>query len=618
MWWALVFWMLRVLAVIWRRLTFVCPDELGFWFREKPAIPSRLTLLQVLAPLFLLLQVLALLIAAPQIAHAQLATSFYNVTGIETKRLPNAVQVTIRTDGAVSFGGDIAQWAQDNNGDGDFSPKSTARLRLRLLNARSRVPAFVDLGAYPFDSAQVTLGRDELVRPYFPYDSDANSEPRVDIEMRFFVPVRMQRFTVRYYGKSAQEIRMGSYLDPLEMNVELGNDRRSIVITVVTDRQDTRGEQNLQRSPRDEQKTSLQVTGTRDDLQLQALHAPLSQLLGELSRHARLPVLARPEVEDVRVSLHTQGTLTEILRTLASGLGLSVLERPESAGGGWSVGTNQNESVESVPLQHLSPENARLLLGDWLLPYLRVDSENNALIVSAAPAVVAKIRADLAVLDVPRPQVRVQATLYEVVDRKSYDFALQGAFGAVGAAGTPALAGTAGTIVVNVPGDASLSSVGARLEWLKVRGRARLQARPFTVVLSGETATLFLGQSRFVPVLRQVGNAQDIQALQVSVGYSLTVRPRVSSPTRVDKPEINLDISPRISTVDDVEDGTGLPTLGIREIDANVRVRDGDEIVIAGLDSDLDSQTRGRRILPSRRKARERTRLIAVVSAKVQ
>lgn len=561
----------------------------------------------------------------PKTVSAQLATSFYSVTGIETKRLPNAIQVTIRTDGAVSFGGDIAQWAQYTDDDDDFTPKPTTRLRLRLLKARSRIPAFVDLGAYPFDSAQVTLGRDDLVRPYFPYDINWNSEPRVDIELRFFVPVRMQRFTVRSFGSQNQEIRMGGYMDPREMNVELGNDRRSIVITVITDRQDSGAEKRLLRSPRSEQKQTLQVLGTRDNLQLLALHAPLTEVLNQLSRNARLPVVTRPEVENMRVSLRTDGTLPEILSALSSGLGLSVNERPESAGGGWSVGGNENSDVQSVALKHLSPENARLLLGDWLLPFLRVDNENNALIVSAAPAVIAKIRADLAVLDVPRPQVRVQATLYEVIDRDAYNFALQGAFGQVGVAGTPALGGTAGALVVNVPGAGAISSVSARLEWLKVRGRARLQAQPFAVVLSGETATLFLGQARFIPVLRTRGNAQDIQALRLSVGYSLTVRPRVSAAKTITtaagsetQPEINLDITPSISTVDDIERGTGLPTLGIRAIDANLRVRDGDEIVIAGLDSDLDSRANGRRILPARRKNREVTKLIAVVSAKVQ
>jgi hypothetical protein len=42
---------------------------------------------------------------APERARAQLATSFYNVTGVETKVLPNAVRVTIRTDGTAYFGG---------------------------------------------------------------------------------------------------------------------------------------------------------------------------------------------------------------------------------------------------------------------------------------------------------------------------------------------------------------------------------------------------------------------------------------------------------------------------------------------------------------------------------
>jgi type II secretory pathway component GspD/PulD (secretin) len=114
-----------------------------------------------------------------------------------------------------------------------------------------------------------------------------------------------------------------------------------------------------------------------------------------------------------------------------------------------------------------------------------------------------------------------------------------------------------------------------------------LRARPFVVVASGETGTLFLGQSRFVTVLQQRRGRQIAQALRLPVGASLTVTPIVGAGD-----DILLDLNPRVSTVDEVEQGTGLPTLGIREIESVLRLRPGESALIAGLDADLDFDTR--------------------------
>jgi hypothetical protein len=56
--------------------------------------------------------------------------------------------------------------------------------------------------------------------------------------------------------------------------------------------------------------------------------------------------------------------------------------------------------------------------------------------------------------------------------------------------------------------------------------------------------------------------------------------------------DITLELNPRISTIDAIENGTGLPTVGIRETNSVLRVRAGDAVVVAGLDSNLDFDTR--------------------------
>ena len=81
-------------------------DRTRLFSPGRPALtfpPQRRTSLARASPGLLLAPAAA---APPGRSFASL---FYNVTGIETVHLPNAVRITIRTDGAVQFGGDLAQ-----------------------------------------------------------------------------------------------------------------------------------------------------------------------------------------------------------------------------------------------------------------------------------------------------------------------------------------------------------------------------------------------------------------------------------------------------------------------------------------------------------------------------
>jgi hypothetical protein len=155
----------------------------------------------------------------------------------------------------VVFGGDMSEWVDFS--DGGFNPKLTSQFRLRLVRARARVPAFNNIGAYPVDSAQVTLGRGGLSIPYFAGEGWGQPEPRVDILLRFFVPIRVHRFQVEKFSWGAQEIRFGASLDPLDVEVRPGDDRRSIVVTAITDRVDPRGAERIRRLKPSDQKTPI-------------------------------------------------------------------------------------------------------------------------------------------------------------------------------------------------------------------------------------------------------------------------------------------------------------------------------------------------------------------------
>ena len=551
----------------------------------------------------------AFLLASSLQASAQLATSFYNVTGIQTTSLPNAVRVVIQTDGTAYFGGDLRDFI---NFDSGFDPKPVRSFRLRVLGARARLPAYVPIGQYPVDSAGVSIAPATFEAPFSNYGAP-QTEPHVDIELRFFVPVTVRQFSVRP-GDSG--IRFSETLGPNDVEVEPSQDGRSIVVTVFTDRADTRSAPLLQRSPKGEQKQRLEVSADKDkNLRLNVLHTPLREVLREVARATGTPFFTSPEVEENDLSMLLPSiSLAGFLETLSRGYGLSVLPRPNGgflvARGLSSTGTTANGAAQELELQrfslrHLSADRARSLLPDFLLSAVRVDRDNNTLLVSSSPEIGAKLRADLTLLDQPRAQIRIDVAAYEFSSNEDADIALAATFSNrnVGARFSSAT----GTLALNLGGQQK-RQFAAIVQALQSRGRVTLRAKPFLVVASGESGSVFLGQTRYATVF----NGNEVNALRLQIGYSLEVTPRANSGN-----QIALNLNPRFSTVDSIDSRTRLPTLGIREFSSNVDVQDGDSIIVAGLDSDLDFAVRQRGALTvnTTRRSKQQTASILLVTA---
>jgi type II secretory pathway component GspD/PulD (secretin) len=169
-----------------------------------------------------------------------------------------------------------------------------------------------------------------------------------------------------------------------------------------------------------------------------------------------------------------------------------------------------------------------------------------------------------------------------------------------------------GELAVEV-GAGEQRAFSAVVQSLVQRNRVRLSAKPSVTVLSGAEGNLFVGQRRFINVLSQRNALQEAQILELAVGYALKVRPIVGAGG-----EITLQVSPRVSTVDALEIGSGLPTLGIREVSATVRVSPGEALLIAGLDSSLHSKNRNTILqVPGGRRTTElQTTLVVLVTAR--
>ncbi|HEX9998029.1 MAG TPA: hypothetical protein VGB45_12875 [Abditibacterium sp.] len=535
--------------------------------------------------------------------QAQLAQSFINVTGITTKVLPNATQIRIETDGSAAFGTDLRDFVDFEAG---FVPRPTQSLRIRLVRARARLPVFVPIGAYPVDGAVVSLGREDFQNPFFTWSAYDQGEPRVQIELRFAAPILVRRFTPEPYNI----IDFGSVLGPLEASVEASPDRRAIVITIVTDRADAGAVARLNRSPLASRKHVLNVqTGENGRFRLEALHTPLREVLARVGELTGQKFLAREEVAATEVSLFLpDATPAQLLEALQIGYGLGLKEEE----GATVLGRSDEFFVSrSLPLQNLSPSVARRLFPDFLLPFLRADRENNALVAFQTPAVLDKISAALREIDAPRPQFEIKVEAWEIASTRERNQTI--AFSRSIGRDRETFDGATGTLSLQVERGLTDRLSGSLL-LLASRGRARLVASPRVTALSGERGNLFLGQTRYINILQNSGGGQTARAIPLQIGTSLGVTPRGDA----ESGDILLDIAPRVSTVDEIERATGLPTLGIRESNGTMRVRNGESVILAGLDFDFDSQAKGKalKIVPSKREFGETRALLVIVSAR--
>lgn len=548
----------------------------------------------------LFLQVLLVFMLATT-ASAQLARSFVTVTGITARKIPNAVQIRIETDGSAQFGTEQTDFI---NFDG-YYPVPTQSLRIRIWRARAKLPAFVPLEAYPVDAAVVSLGREDLEAPAFWEESGGDAEPRVQVELRFAAPVLVRQFT----AAPGRSINFGNNLGQLEARVEPSNDRRAIIVTIITDRADATSPQRLDRSPREARHSKLSVAARGEGrVSIEALHTPLRELLDGITGAASTRFIMRDQIANQEVSLSLPDTtVPDLLEALEIGYGIGARLEDDAVVLGRG---DEFYSSRALPLQNLTPEKTRLLFPDFLLPSLRVERETNALLAVQTPAVLDKIEADLEKLDAQRAQFDIKVEAWEIASTQELIQTLQATRSVGGDVETLNL----GTGTTSVRVESGLTAqIAVTLNALSLRGRARLVAAPHVTALSGEAGTLFLGQTRYIKVLQNRNGGQTAQALPLQIGTSLSVTPRGNDQDG----DVLLAVSPRVSTVDDIEPGTGLPTLGIREASSVVRVRPGESVALAGLDFEFDSRFGGRtlKVFPAKRDSKEKRELLVLVSA---
>jgi len=203
---------------------------------------------------------------------------------------------------------------------------------------------------------------------------------------------------------------------------------------------------------------------------------------------------------------------------------------------------------------------------------MRLDPESKGIIVRATADELAEVEAFLSDIDQPIPQVVLEVWVQEMTADALRNLGIDWK-------GIPSFEESTAPVFLELewkPWDLVLA-----LRLLEEKGDAKLLANPKITTLSGQTATIFVGDR--VPVVLTDEEGRTTMEFLES-GINLQVTPRIS-----EDEYITILVEPEVSTFIWRAD-TQYPQIRTREAQTTVRVKDGQPFVLAGLLQEQDNE----------------------------
>lgn len=471
--------------------------------------------------------------------------SYTTITAVKVTPLSNGVQISITSDGILQFRN------PDTNG---------AKMSLLFPDARNGTGKnFINVNRYPVSYIQLTTPQEA-----------ANG---------IGLLMQISNFVATTAAVSRTPEGQG------------------VLVTIQSDRtveSNTRGNGDAENGAgADNQNTASTATTIQYEkglLSLRAVRVDIHALMGAIAKQSGLAI-AVDDAVDRKVSLNLTGVDPAMaIRSIATAYGLALSQingiYMMSEGVPTDLATYHLSGTASYRMQNTQAQTASGLLPNFLYSYVKVNAEQNAVVVTAPSQMLAKIGADLDKMDVPSPQILIEAIAVELTDTTNRDIGLL--LGNPDPTQFSSINVGSGSVIYNTVGKLP-KAFDVSLHALELRGKARVRARPRLAVVNGRTADIFIGAQRFIQVqFNGYGSTQTrIQPVDVGVKFSIT-------PLTGGNGEITTRIVPEVSNITELDLQTGLPVLSTRRAETYVRVKDGETIAIGGLTLDQEQRTQGK------------------------
>ena len=319
------------------------------------------------------------------------------------------------------------------------------------------------------------------------------------------------------------------------------------------------------------------VSGTANSLSVFSVAVDAQELFTAIADKANLRLVVDDTVSRaITVNLLNRKAL-QIVDDIVSAYGLSSAEVGDvtmiSEGIPRSPSSYLLSDIDSIPTKYVDAANARNLLPVFLQDYVKVNAEQNAVVLSAPTEVLAKFREDIAQFDIPAAQILIELQLIELTDATTDQLGLS--FNHNNSGRGVGFDNRSGSLVYRAF-DSLPDLVRINLQALQEKGKARVRAKPRIATVSGRRASIFVGRQRYV--IQPIENSNGRTTNFIDAGVRLGITPYTGG-----QRQVLIDVDAEVSTLSAPDPVTRLPEKSTRTASTVVRVNDGQTIVIGGL-----------------------------------
>jgi type II secretory pathway component GspD/PulD (secretin) len=229
--------------------------------------------------------------------------------------------------------------------------------------------------------------------------------------------------------------------------------------------------------------------------------------------------------------------------------------------------------IESVTTEYVLSSEAKSLLPEFLQAHVKVNDGKNAVVLSAPPEVLAKFREDIKQFDVPASQIMIDVLMVEFSETAARELGFDLLWANAGR--SVATSSTTGDVLYHVVSTLP-NEFAATIRALQEKRGARVHANPRIATVSGQKASIFVGQQRYLREPVQLADSSTLNFIDAGIKLDMT-------PWTGGGGEIISDIAAEVSVMSAPDPITKLPEKSTRRVTTQVRVRQGETIIIGGL-----------------------------------
>ncbi|HEX2956801.1 MAG TPA: secretin N-terminal domain-containing protein [Chitinispirillaceae bacterium] len=261
---------------------------------------------------------------------------------------------------------------------------------------------------------------------------------------------------------------------------------------------------------------------------------------------------------------------------------------------------------ELIHLRHIKADNIPSILPkDIPTTNVRVIKEQNALLISGTSEDIVQAREFLKTIDIPTPQVRIDAVIVEFKDNLDKEFGIR-------SGRVPALKdssyiitpfpehtyykgyqhfelGMSGKFIKDLWNEmfpksnwsfikkALPEDFWTILRFLETQDKAKVLAQPSILTLNGNKASIDVSETQYFKVTTGVNENLTSRFQPIKFGIQLDIVPWISQ-----SGQITAEITPNVSNSEKTNN-EGYPNVSTRSITTTVRLNDGETLILGGL-----------------------------------